>query len=331
MTVNESTNITDNGLGWFARLWIFLTGPHSSVQEIGEKRRAQLLAILTLILTIAYLTALISRPDSYGDFIALLTFTMIAYGFSRTSYARIGAYFFCFSFVAFAYVTLWLGTASSYSSAITTSVHVALVVASILLSSWSLTALVAFVAIASITAPQYSQVPIAINGDFYKDTGVVIALGIILIGANLFRAAVERQRLAVANQTNSKLEELALTLEHRVEDRTAEIEKVNQQTSRRAAQLQAIIELSEAIARVQDLNEIFPAVTRLISERFGFYHVGIFLVDQGHEYAILQAANSEGGQRMLKRNHRLKLGVGVVGFCAQTGQPRIALDVGTDA
>ena len=34
---------------------------------------------------------------------------------------------------------------------------------------------------------------------------------------------------------------------------------------------------------------------------------------------------------MLERHHRLKLGVGVVGFCAQTGQPRIALDVGADA
>jgi GAF domain-containing protein len=69
----------------------------------------------------------------------------------------------------------------------------------------------------------------------------------------------------------------------------------------------------------------------LISERFGFYHVGIFLIDQAHEFAILQAANSEGGKRMLERNHRLRLGVGVVGFSAQTGQPRIALDVGADA
>lgn len=34
---------------------------------------------------------------------------------------------------------------------------------------------------------------------------------------------------------------------------------------------------------------------------------------------------------MLKRGHRLKFDVGVVGFCAQTGQPRIALDVGMDA
>ena len=121
------------------------------------------------------------------------------------------------------------------------------------------------------------------------------------------------------------------TLEQRVNERTSEFDKSSQQTLRRATQLQTITELSEAIAQLKDLNELFPATTRLISERFGFYHVGIFLVDQDHEFAILQAANSEGGQRMLARSHRLRLGSGVVGFAAQTGQPRIALDVGTDA
>lgn len=120
-------------------------------------------------------------------------------------------------------------------------------------------------------------------------------------------------------------------IERKVHERTEDLEKANELVSRRASQLKAITELSEAIALVQDLNEILPAATRLVSERFGFYHVGIFLVDQSREYAFLQAANSEGGERMLKRGHRLKLGVGVVGFCAHTGQPRIALDVGTDA
>jgi GAF domain-containing protein len=130
---------------------------------------------------------------------------------------------------------------------------------------------------------------------------------------------------------NRQLEDVAANLEHRVKDRTTEMEEVNKQNARRATQLKAVTELSEAIAQLQNLNDIFPATTRLISERFGFYHVGIFIVDQDHQYAVLQAANSEGGARMLKRNHRLQLGVGVVGFCAQTGQPRIALDVGADA
>ena len=123
---------------------------------------------------------------------------------------------------------------------------------------------------------------------------------------------------------NTELQAFSDGLEQTVQERTSALEK-------RATQLQAITELSETIAQMQDLNEILPSATRLISEYFGFYHVGIFLIDGAREYAILQAANSEGGKRMLQRNHRLKLGIGVVGYSAQTGVPRIALDVGSDA
>jgi GAF domain-containing protein len=119
--------------------------------------------------------------------------------------------------------------------------------------------------------------------------------------------------------------------EDRVNERTAELERANRQISRRAAQLTAITELSEAIAQLHDLNELLSTATTLITERFGFYHVGVFLLDADRQYAVLRAANSEGGKRMLNRGHRLPMGVGVVGFCAQTGQPRIALDVGKDA
>jgi GAF domain-containing protein/HAMP domain-containing protein len=144
--------------------------------------------------------------------------------------------------------------------------------------------------------------------------------------------AREIASLATAfNTMTSQLQGLIDNLEDRVTSRTSELESANKQISHRAAQLQAITELSEVIAHLQDLGDIFPTTTLLINERFGFYHVGIFLVDGNHEFAILQAANSEGGQRMLARGHRLKLGTGVVGFAAQSGQPRIALDVGADA
>jgi GAF domain-containing protein len=158
-----------------------------------------------------------------------------------------------------------------------------------------------------------------------------MSIGIILIGANIFRARVEQDRLREVQYINSELEEIKTNLEKHVEERTNELAAANEQTSRRATQLQTITELSESISLLEDLNDIFPTVTSLISERFGFYHVGIFLVDQDREYALLQAANSEGGKRMLTRRHRLRLGTGVVGFAAQTGQPRIALDVGADA
>ncbi|MDO9301999.1 MAG: GAF domain-containing protein, partial [Anaerolineales bacterium] len=75
-------------------------------------------------------------------------------------------------------------------------------------------------------------------------------------------------------------------------------------------------------------NRIFKSV----SEKLGFYHVGIFLLDENREFAVLRAANSEGGQRMLNRRHQLKVGgIGIVGHASQGGRPRIALDTGSDA
>src|SRR5262249_14602814 len=153
--------------------------------------------------------------------------------------------------------------------AITTTVHIALVVASILLSLRGFVLLVFLVGIASALAPQYSHIPIVVNSDFFRDMGVTISMGVILLGANLFRAFVERERLTEVRRANQALGELTTTLEQRVNERTQEIEEANKQTMRRAAQLKAVTELAEAIAKLQDLSEIFPAATRLISERFG--------------------------------------------------------------
>ncbi|MDW7992619.1 MAG: GAF domain-containing protein, partial [Anaerolineae bacterium] len=85
-------------------------------------------------------------------------------------------------------------------------------------------------------------------------------------------------------------------------------------------------------AEIRDVETLLKETVRLISDRFGFYHAGIFLIDEAGEYAILRAASSEGGQRMLARGHRLAVGKeGIVGYVAGTGKPRIALDVGEDA
>jgi putative methionine-R-sulfoxide reductase with GAF domain/HAMP domain-containing protein len=132
--------------------------------------------------------------------------------------------------------------------------------------------------------------------------------------------------------SRAELEQWGHQLEFMVEERTAELADASKQMRRRATQLEASAEVARAIASVRDRDVLLSQVAELISERFGWYHVGIFLLDQSGEYAVLQAANSQGGQRMLQRGHRLKVGeMGIVGYVTQTGQPRIALDVGRDA
>lgn len=122
-----------------------------------------------------------------------------------------------------------------------------------------------------------------------------------------------------------QLHDLVSQLEGRVADRTKELE-------RRAGQLQAAADVGHAAASLRDLEELLNQVTHLISERFNFYHVGIFLLDDAQEYAVLKAANSQGGQQMLANGHKLRAGQqGIVGYVAGTQKPRIALDVGEDA
>lgn len=121
-------------------------------------------------------------------------------------------------------------------------------------------------------------------------------------------------------------------LEERVNERTSALEIANRQNKRRAEQFEIIAQVARAISSAQNLQNLLPHVARVISQQFGFYHVGVFLLDNNREYAVLQAANSEGGERMLNRGHRLKVGeVGIVGYVTDTGNARVALDTGTDA
>jgi GAF domain-containing protein len=120
-------------------------------------------------------------------------------------------------------------------------------------------------------------------------------------------------------------------LEQYADERTAELMIANKHNEYRTTQFESVARIARTISSIQILDELLPQITRAISEQFGFYHVGIFLLDNSKEYAILAASNSEGGKKMLERNHRLLVGgTGIVGFVTNTGQPRIALDVGLD-
>jgi GAF domain-containing protein len=115
------------------------------------------------------------------------------------------------------------------------------------------------------------------------------------------------------------------SLENRVSERTRELEH-------RSKMLKAVAGAGKAITSFRDLSELLQQTAYLIHENFGFYHVGIFLLDEHKEYAVLSAANSEGGHRMLEKKHQLKVGeTGIVGYVAQNARARIALDVGKDA
>lgn len=157
----------------------------------------------------------------------------------------------------------------------------------------------------------------------------IINMLIVRLNENIERARASEE---IRRRENAQLNELQASLERRVNERTLELQQANQINERRAHQFQAVAEVTKIISSLQNLETLLPRITEVISEQFNIYHTGIFLLDSKKEFAVLRAANSSGGKKMLERGHRLQVGqTGIVGFVTATGQPRIALDVGADA
>src|SRR5215212_10872927 len=165
--------------------------------------------------------------------------------------------------------------------------------------------------------------------NFARDmTGVFFLMGLLIyLVITTLQNTLNKSRTAARelSTSNRELNDLRVDLEKRVEERTSELQK-------RASQLEAVSTVARTIASVQEIDTLLPAITRLVSQQFDFYHVGIFLIDGQSRSAVLSAANSEGGLRMLDRQHSLPLDShSIVGYSASRGEPRIALDVGADS
>lgn len=105
-------------------------------------------------------------------------------------------------------------------------------------------------------------------------------------------------------------------------------------TERLTRQLQIAVDVTTAVNRLLDPQELITQVVELIRERFKLYYVGLFLVEQRAslyekpgQYVYLRAASGEAGQQLLKQGHKLKVDrTSMVGQCMISGQPRVASD-----
>ena len=152
-------------------------------------------------------------------------------------------------------------------------------------------------------------------------------IGVLLRYAiNGLSEAIERSRQNERAQieANRELEMLQASLEHRVAERTSELE-------RRSVQLQAAAEVGQAVTSILDTGELIWRVAELIQERFELYHVGLLLLDETGEWAVYRAGSGEAGRELQERGFRLRVGGdSMVGWCTANGQVRAAQDVDVD-
>lgn len=188
-----------------------------------------------------------------------------------------------------------------------------------------LTMIVAGWSFSSGFVSNYQEVSSSDAGGWLSNTLVLLLVGALPVAA--YSYLVPRLVAALA-QSQDRARELAhhqAQLEQQIDDRSDAL-------TRRARHLEATAEVARDAALLLELEALLSRAATLISERFGFYHAGIFLLDSSGEWAELKAASSEGGRRMLLRGHRLRVGEeGIVGYATGRGVARTALDVGADA
>ncbi len=153
--------------------------------------------------------------------------------------------------------------------------------------------------------------------------GVLIAAAGRLAAGELDQRVAARTRDEIGalgtafNRMAAQLQASYANLEAGIAERTRELESL-------AGMMRASAEVARAATTVLDPEALQAQTVELITRHFGFYHAGIFMLDESGQTARLNAASSPGGQHMLARGHRLNVGQGLVGTAIQQAEARAA-------
>ncbi len=106
-----------------------------------------------------------------------------------------------------------------------------------------------------------------------------------------------------------------------------ERQRLLQEAQQRALELQTSAEIARDTTGTLSLDVLLARITNLIQERFGMYHVSIFLVDDAGSYAIVRESTGDAGREMKANRYRLAVGSrSVIGTVTLTGNPLIIND-----
>lgn len=91
--------------------------------------------------------------------------------------------------------------------------------------------------------------------------------------------------------------------------------------------MEVAADIARATASILDLDELLDTSVKLIQEQFGFYYVGLFLVEEDGQWAVLQASSGEAGQEMVSHGYKLEVGSqSLIGWSISKGQAGTTLD-----
>lgn len=101
--------------------------------------------------------------------------------------------------------------------------------------------------------------------------------------------------------------------------------------SEQRLQLQTAAEVAAAAASVLQPDKLMEEAVNLIQQRFSLYYVGLYIINEETNEAILRAGTGRAGALQVQENRRLTIGGrSLVGGVTRDGQPRITQNVTED-
>lgn len=155
------------------------------------------------------------------------------------------------------------------------------------------------------------------------DTATRIASGETTLEADTTRTDEIGQLSEAFNSMTAQLNGLINSLENRVQERTRDLEN-------RSRYLDATAEVSRAIGTILEFEPLARQVVEMIRSNFNLYYVGLFLLNEEGDVALLKAGTGTAGEVMLGRGHSIRVGTGMVGWSIENNKARVAGEAGQD-
>lgn len=104
-----------------------------------------------------------------------------------------------------------------------------------------------------------------------------------------------------------------------------------EESQRRASQLQIAAEIARDTSGTLALDNLLQRTVSQITERFGYYHASIFLLDETGKEAIVRESTGLAGEEMKRDGHRLVVGGrSAIGQVTGSGKPLVLNDVNSE-
>ncbi len=104
-----------------------------------------------------------------------------------------------------------------------------------------------------------------------------------------------------------------------------------QQTLTQIEKRNQVIEVSRNLSTILDSRQLATGVVEQVQKVFDYYHVHIYLWDEGSQQLVITGGTGEAGAMMLSEGHTLTLDQGLVGQVATNNKAILVADVSQEA